>query len=76
MFGEYLWVKFIYSSCAHSSEISWANKGPLSFVNYVVIYKAQLTQNLLSNQATVPIPKSVGNVFALAEMAWIPIKIT
>ncbi len=63
-------------SCAHSSEISWANKGPLSFVNYVVIYKAQLTQNLLSNQATVPIPKSVGNVFALAEMAWIPIKIT
>ncbi len=38
MFGEYLWVKFIYSSCAHSSEISWANKGPLSFVNYVVIY--------------------------------------
>ncbi len=40
------------------------------------IYKAQLTQNLLSNQATVPVPKSVGNVFALAQIAWIPIKIT
>ncbi len=71
----YLWWKLqaslIFLSGRTCTIGGWLN----TFLPHCIC-KAQLTQNLLSNQATVPVPKSVGHFFALAQIAWIPIKFT